>query len=67
MTPSERTPKMNNFLSAIMIQNDVPNSAKLEGRIEGLAEGREENNKMRMTEMNERLSLEYRAFYMSSK
>ena len=28
---------MNNFLSAIMIQNDVPDSAKLEGRIEGLA------------------------------
>lgn len=32
-------------LSAIMIQNDVLDSAKLEGRIEGLAEGREENNK----------------------
>ena len=44
MTPSERN-AYDEHLSAIMIQNDVLDSAKLEGRIEGLAEGREENNK----------------------
>lgn len=41
MTPSERH-AYDEHLSAIMIQNDVLDSAKLEGRIEGLAEGREE-------------------------
>ena len=38
MTPSERN-AYDEHLSAIMIQNDVLDSAKLEGRIEGLAEG----------------------------
>lgn len=41
MTPSERH-AYDEHLNAIMIQNDVLDSAKLEGRIEGLAEGREE-------------------------
>lgn len=51
MTPSERN-AYDEHLSAIMIQNDVLDSAKLEGRIEGLAEGREENNKANALKMN---------------
>ena len=51
MTPSERN-AYDEHLSAIMIQNDVLDSAKLEGRIEGLAEGREENNKANARKMN---------------
>ena len=51
MTPSERN-AYDEHLSAIMIQNDVLDSAKLEGRIEGLAEGREENNKANALKRN---------------
>ena len=41
MTPQERH-AYDEHLSAVMIQNDVLDTAKLEGRIEGLAEGRME-------------------------
>lgn len=41
MSPAERR-AYDEHLSAIMIQNDVLDSAKLEGKIEGRAEGREE-------------------------
>ena len=51
MTPSERN-AYDEHLSPIMIKNAVLDSAKLEGRIEGLAEGREENNKSNALKMN---------------
>ena len=41
MTPQERH-AYDEHLSALMIQNDVLDSAKLEGKIEGRMEGREE-------------------------
>lgn len=41
MTPQERH-DYDEHLNAVMIQNDVLDTAKLEGRIEGLAEGRAE-------------------------
>lgn len=41
MTPQERH-AYDEHLSAVMIQNDVLDTAKLEGRIEGRAEGRAE-------------------------
>lgn len=41
MPPKERM-AYDEHLSAVMIQNDVPDSAKLEGKIEGRAEGRAE-------------------------
>lgn len=41
MTPQERR-AYDEHLSAIMIQNDVIDSAKLEGRMEGRMEGRQE-------------------------
>ena len=41
MTPEERH-AYDEHLSAVMIQNDVLDSAKLEGRLEGRAEGLEE-------------------------
>ena len=43
MTPQERH-AYDEHLSAVMIQNDVLDTAKLEGRIEGRAEGRAEEN-----------------------
>lgn len=44
MTPQERH-AYDEHLSALMIQNDVLDSAKLEGKIEGRMEGREEGIK----------------------
>ena len=44
MPPAERH-AYDEHLSAIMIQNDVLDSAKLEGRIEGREEGRKEGLK----------------------
>lgn len=41
MTPQERH-AYDEHLSAVMIQNDVLDTAKLEGRIEGRAKGRAE-------------------------
>lgn len=41
MTPQERH-AYDEHLNAVMIQNDVLDTAKLEGRIEGFAEGRAE-------------------------
>lgn len=41
MSPEERC-AYDEHLNAIMIQNDVLSTAKLEGRGEGLAKGREE-------------------------
>lgn len=41
MPPKERM-AYDEYLSAVMIQNDVLDSAKLEGKIEGRAEGRDE-------------------------
>ena len=40
MTPQERR-AYDEHLNAVMIQNDVLDSAKLEGRLEGLEEGME--------------------------
>lgn len=41
MSPAERM-AYDKHLSAVMVQNDVLDSAKLEGRLEGIAEGRAE-------------------------
>lgn len=42
MSPAERH-AYDEHLSAMMIQNDVLDGAKLEGRMEGLEKGREED------------------------
>ena len=52
MPPAERH-AYDEHLSAIMIQNDVLDSAKLEGRIEGREEGREEGRKEGLKEGRE--------------
>lgn len=49
MTPQERH-AYDEHLSAVMIQNDVLDTAKLEGRIEGRAEGRAEGRVKGLTE-----------------
>lgn len=44
MSPAERM-AYDKHLSAVMVQNDVLDSAKLEGRLEGIAEGRAERDR----------------------
>ena len=57
MTPQERH-AYDEHLSALMIQNDVLDSAKLEGKIEGRMEGREEGIKEGVVRNEKGLSIE---------
>ena len=66
MPPAERH-AYDEHLSAIMIQNDVLDSAKLEGRIEGREEGREEGRKEGLKEGRERTAQRMKALGFDSE
>lgn len=65
MTPQERH-TYDEHLNAVMIQNDVLDTAKLEGRIEGFAEGRAKGRAEGIME-GERGALQKNAKRMKSK
>ena len=66
MSPAERH-AYDEHLSAIMIQNDVLDSAKLEGKIEGREEGRKEGREEGLAEGLERTAQRMKALGIDSE
>ena len=66
MSPAERH-AYDEHLSAIMIQNDVLDSAKLEGKIEGREEGRKEGREEGLAEGLERTAQRMKALGINTE